>query len=97
VSTVSLLPFSFLSSYQQTIPSRFVKDIVKAADENGDGFLERDEAERFLANIGAGDKLTSADLTEIMTEVFGGDGGDVDKIPIDRVQEALLSYFEKKA
>jgi Ca2+-binding EF-hand superfamily protein len=94
VSTVSFFPFSFLSSFNQTIPSRFVKVILKAVDENDDGFLDREEAERFLDNIGAGDKLSSAELTEIMTEIVGEDGGDADKIPISRVKALLLEHFE---
>ena len=92
---LALDSFSF-SSFQQTIPTRFVKEIVKAADKNHDGFLEKHEFQQFLENIGAKDALTSEELDEIIQEALGDDPKANPKIPIDRVKALLSSEFAKK-
>jgi len=75
-------------NYRQETPTRFIKDILKAADENKDGYLERHEVAHLLENIGAQGKLSAAELDEFMTEILQGKSKD-DKIPLDRVKEVM--------
>lgn len=83
-------------SYQNELPSRFVKELLHAADENKDGFLEKHEFQHLLANIGAKDKLSSEELDEIVVEALGEDPKDDPKIPMDRIKSILMAQFAKK-
>ena len=84
-----------LCSYQQTIPSRYVKEVFGAADKNGDGFLEKSEFTAFLDNIGAGEQLTSEELDEILAEVVEEDSGTADRISVERAKEVMLDNILK--
>lgn len=61
-------------SYTQELPTRFKKDIARAAVVHDD-FVGVDGVERVLANIGAEKRLTKKDLELIFTEV--GEGGEI--------------------
>ena len=63
-------------SYAQTMPSRFVKNILDAADENGDGVITESEVRHLLERIGAGGKLSDEDIHGCMLE-FGVTDGEV--------------------
>lgn len=66
-------------------------------DKNKDGFLEKSEFQTFLNNIGAGDKLTSAELDEIIAEmVGGGDPGKVNGISVERAKEVMLEEIKER-
>jgi Ca2+-binding EF-hand superfamily protein len=69
---------------------------LQAADENKDGFLEKHEFQRLLANIGAQDKLSSEELDEIVFEAMGDDPPKNSKIPMDRIKSILMGQFAKK-
>ena len=73
-----------------------MKEILKAVDENKDGMLEKAEFQHFLDNIGAGDKLTSEDLVEILAEITGEEPGNVGEISIARAKEVLMEGVMKK-
>ena len=77
----------FTKSYTQTLPSRFAKEVVSAADRNGDGVISVEEIEKLLENIGATDQLTHDEIDEILTEV--GVTGDKREISNERVIELL--------
>jgi hypothetical protein len=49
-------------SFSQTIPPRFKKEMVTAADKNKDGMISVAEIEALLDNIGASEKLTRAEV-----------------------------------
>lgn len=61
---------SFLPSfsYSQEIPSRFRKDIIKAADFNRDGFVSFHEVQDFMQNIGVKDVVTTKELETVFLE-----------------------------
>lgn len=61
-------------SYQQELPTRFKKDIVKAATAHDD-YIGIDNMQRVLANIGADQRLTKKDLELIFSEV--GSNGEI--------------------
>jgi len=61
-------------NYAQTLPSRFAKEIVSAADADGDGKLTKDEIASVFANIGAGDAMSTAEIEEAVTSLAGSDG-----------------------
>lgn len=64
-----------INSYQQELPTRFKKEIVKAAISH-DEYIGVDGVERMLTNIGAAQRLSREDLKLIFTEV-GGEGGEI--------------------
>lgn len=84
------------SSYQNELPSRFVKELLQAADKNKDGFLEKHEFQHLLTNIGAKDKLSSEELDEIVVGAMGDDPKKNPKIPMDRIKSILMRQFTKK-
>lgn len=75
-------------NYRQTLPSRFVKELLKYTDENKDGLWSQEEFKSFLKNIGAGDKLTQEEVSDIMQHVSGD--GTSDEISISKVQKVFL-------
>ena len=63
-----------LFSFPEELPSRVWKEILRAADENHDGYISMEEAQHALKNIGASDKLTPEELTIAMQELGAVDG-----------------------
>jgi Ca2+-binding EF-hand superfamily protein len=62
-----------------------LKEILNAADENKDGKISLKEMEHFLEHIGASEKMTRADLVELMTEL----GVKDDMVDIRIIKEKL--------
>lgn len=60
---------NILYSYSQETFSRFIKEVVKAADENKDGMISVVEVEHLLSNIGAHEALTPSEIKSIMEEL----------------------------
>ena len=63
-----------LSSYGQELPSRFAKEVTKAADADGDGFISAAEIEQLLQNIGAQEALSKEEIHEVMEEMGSMEG-----------------------
>jgi len=71
-------------NYAQALPSRFLKDIIKAVDANGDGVITKAEYLQLLKNIGHEGELTDAELDEIFDEVGVEDSAAGEKvIPVE--------------
>ena len=85
--------FDILNSYRtenyaQSLPSRFLKDIIKAVDANGDGVITKAEYFQLLKNIGHEGELTDAELDEIFNEVGVEDSSAGEKvIPVQVLME----------
>lgn len=69
-----------------------MKELLKYTDENKDGFIQQSEFEQFLENIGAGEKLSKAEIDDVMEHV-GGISATGDKISIETVQKVLIDDF----
>ena len=54
-----------IHSFQQELPSRVFKMILKAADENNDGLISVQEVENLLSRIGAQDQLSKEEIETI--------------------------------
>ena len=78
------VPFSF----QQEVPSRVVKLILKATDENNDGLISVQEVENLLTRIGAQDQLSKEEIEELMMEM-GIDEGAAG-VSVTKVKELLM-------
>mmetsp|Transcript_52314 Transcript_52314/g.157037 ORF Transcript_52314/g.157037 Transcript_52314/m.157037 type:complete len:157 (-) Transcript_52314:451-921(-) len=76
------------ANYAQTLYSRFVKDIVAAADADGDGFITADEIRGILDNIGASDQMTVEEIEIVLVEA--GADEDAHQIPVERVVEIMM-------
>ena len=75
-------------NYAQCLPSRFLKDIIKAVDANGDGVITKAEYFQLLKNIGHEGELTDAELDEIFNEVGVEDSAAGEKvIPVEVLME----------
>jgi hypothetical protein len=59
-------------SYTREIPSRFKKDIVKAATPANSDYIVPGSLSRVLMNIGAENRLTSRELKVIFEELGNG-------------------------
>ena len=55
--------------FTQSIPSRFVKEMINALDSNHDNVVTMEEYQTLLKNIGADDKMTSDELKECFDEL----------------------------
>ena len=66
--------FSLINSYTQELPTRFKKDIAKAAVEHDDK-VALGGLERVLSNIGLNERMTKKDLELIFQEV--GSNGEM--------------------
>jgi hypothetical protein len=75
-------------NFSQTIPPRFKKEMVTAADKNKDGMISVAEIEALLDNIGASEKLTRAEVEHCMKEA-GVTGDDVLEIPVKQFTSIL--------
>jgi hypothetical protein len=84
---------TFCNSFGQTLFSRFVKEILVAADTNCDGKISRNELCRFFHNIGADDCLTTDDITNLMLEL-GQEEGNERFIYVDDVENLIMQGSE---
>jgi len=72
-------------SYAQCMPSRFKKDIVRAAmSEEGDR-IALDDMQRMLANINMQHRVTRSEIEIIFLEI----GGNSHAIPAERLKEII--------
>lgn len=83
------------NSYSQTIPRRFIKQVLSISDQNKDGMIQTAEFSKFLQNIGAGDKLTKEEIDEIMSYLSQSDG-KVTEVSVDKIQEVYMMATTKK-
>lgn len=75
-------------NYAQALPSRFLKDIIKSVDANGDGVITKAEYFQLLKNIGHEGELSDAELDEIFNEVGVEDPAAGEKvIPVEVLME----------
>ena len=72
------------NSYAQELPSRCKKEIIQAADTNGDGLIGVDALTTLCENIGAS-SVSRDDLQQIINEL-----GDSSKIGVDKVMKTVL-------
>jgi Ca2+-binding EF-hand superfamily protein len=87
--TVDLMQYK--QSYGQELPSRFAKEVTKAADTDGDGFISAKEVEKLLENIGAKDVLKHEEIEEVMSEIGNKQGEK--GVPI----QAVVDYVRKSS
>ena len=76
-------------SFQQEVPSRVVKLILKATDENNDGLISVQEVENLLTRIGAQDQLSKEEIEDLMMEM-GIDEGAAGVSVTKKVKEILM-------
>ena len=77
-------------NYTQTVPARFIKDIRKATDLNGDNEITMDEMRHMLRNIEASDKLSDDELKILFNEV----GVDLDGERVIHVEDMIKAWKE---
>jgi hypothetical protein len=65
-----------------------VKLILKATDENNDGFISVQEVENLLKRIGAQDRLSKKEIEEVMLEI-GIDEGAAG-VSITKLKDLLM-------
>ena len=59
--------FSFCYSYTQCIPSRFQKQVVRAAQQDRE-MIAVEQLQQVLSNIGASDKISHQELQTLFVE-----------------------------
>ena len=74
------------NSYQQELPSRMQKEVIKATDVNKDGKVSVEELEMLLKNIGAEHQFTHSDVEELVRDLGSEDG---ETIQCDTMLELL--------
>lgn len=72
-------------SYSQCIPTRFKKDIVRAAMPDGSDLVALENMQRVLANINMQHRVTQSDMEIIFKEI----GGTTKAIPADRLMTII--------
>lgn len=77
-------------NYAQTVPSRFIKDMRKATDVDGDNKITMDEMRHMLKNIEAGDKFSDEELESLFDEV----GDDSNGERVIHVEDMLQAWKE---
>ncbi len=65
-----------------------MKLILKATDENNDGFISVEEVENLLKRIGAQDRLSKKEIEEVMLEI-GIDEGAAG-VSITKLKDLLM-------
>ena len=81
-----LISVLFPSSYTQELPTRFRKDVFRAAvQEPEDDHIVLAGMTRVLANIGASDRLSSSEINTIFQEL----GNEMGEIPVQRMAQIL--------
>mmetsp|Transcript_14664 Transcript_14664/g.21638 ORF Transcript_14664/g.21638 Transcript_14664/m.21638 type:complete len:83 (-) Transcript_14664:190-438(-) len=74
-------------SFSQELPSRALKLILKAADENDDGLISVEEVEHLLERIKVSDKMTKDEIKNAM-ESLGLDEGI--GVPMKKIRDLFL-------
>jgi len=68
-------------NYGQELFSRFLKDLIAAADKNKDGVLSLQEVRDTLANIGKAGEIPDHELDAVWTGICKEGGGTVGSTP----------------
>jgi len=84
-----------LANYAQTVPTRFAKEVVTAADANKDGVITADEVLGLLKNIGAAGRMTQEEVDMVMVEA--GIEGEIKSVPVAEVMEMILNAEKQRA
>jgi oxalate decarboxylase/phosphoglucose isomerase-like protein (cupin superfamily) len=71
-------------SYAQCLPSRFKKDLIRAASPNASDRVALDDMKRVLINIGAEDKLSPGEMKVIFDE-HGNGTGEIDVVNLIKI------------
>eukprot|EP00565_Helicotheca_tamesis_P005315 CAMPEP_0185733724 /NCGR_PEP_ID=MMETSP1171-20130828/20377_1 /TAXON_ID=374046 /ORGANISM="Helicotheca tamensis, Strain CCMP826" /LENGTH=114 /DNA_ID=CAMNT_0028403523 /DNA_START=143 /DNA_END=487 /DNA_ORIENTATION=+ len=71
--------------YTQEVPSRFKKDILRAADLNRDGYISAHAIESVLRNIGADGRITKEEIDTIFMEAGEKRSENASEIPVDKM------------
>jgi Ca2+-binding EF-hand superfamily protein len=79
-----------MRNYAQTVPSRFIKDMRKATDVNGDNEITMSEMKNMLKNIGADDKISDDELKSLFDEV----GADLNGERVIHVDDMVKVWKE---
>jgi hypothetical protein len=61
--------FFFLSSFKQTLPSRFKKEIVVAIDPDRDGYVSVDDLDQFIINIGMTGRISKTEVQQAFSQL----------------------------
>lgn len=77
-------------NYTQTVPARFIKDMRKATDVNGDDEITMDEMRHMLRNIEASDKVSDDELKVLFNEV----GADLNGERVIHVEDMIKAWKE---
>lgn len=80
-------------SFKEEVPSRVVKLILKATDENQDGFITVQEVENLLKRIGAQDQMSTQEIEEIMVELGIEEGAA--GVPVTKVKDFFMHTIGK--
>jgi hypothetical protein len=78
------LSFNFFS-YAQEIPSRFKKDIVRAAKQDKTDRVALEGMQRVIANINMQHRISRSDMETIFRE----NGGETGAIPAERFMNII--------
>ena len=76
---------TFHDSYAQEIPTRFKKDIVRAARPDECDKIALEGMQKVIANINMEHRISRADMETIFQEI----GGESKAIPADRLMNIL--------
>ena len=85
---ILILP-RILSSFGQTLFSRFVKEMVVATDSNHDGKISMAEMRKMLKNIGVDSLVSDEDLKAVFDELGHEENGE-SLIYVDEVESILM-------
>ncbi|GMI22446.1 hypothetical protein TeGR_g10734 [Tetraparma gracilis] len=85
-----------LANFSQTLGSRFAKQVVSAADKDGDGVLAKEEIMAVCGNIGQGSGLSDGDVEEFIKEVAEGGELSSDELITILTNTARSSMGEPK-
>ena len=81
-----IVPFCFnFFSYAQEIPSRFKKDIVRAAKQDNTDRVALEGMQQVIANINMQHRISRSDMETIFREI----GGEAGAIPAERFMSII--------
>lgn len=81
------------NNFNQAMPSRFFKMMIKAVDSNDDGVITMDEYQTLLKNIGASDQMSEIELKEIFDEIGDSELNGERVITVKSVEERWTKYL----
>ena len=84
ICLISTFPFAPLS-YAQEVPSRFKKDIVRAALHRDSDRIAQEDMQRVLGNINMQHRISPQEMEIIFREI----GGESKMIPADHMMKII--------